>query len=229
MRAHWYGASGSIVALLISFSSAHAQDAAGGTVGVGGSVQVQPTSAPRATATTSSTSTSTSTSTQVEIGGVQKRAAVTPQEQAAEADEIQRRAGQLAERLTKMLDESRRDKDIMRANCVNRKLTEVNANTRNIEQRARALKDAAATNDEARRGHEYTVLTVLGQKLDQLDSEATQCLGQSVYEPGQSQIVTTIQQGSPTLNPSVIDPATAAPPSFTVPPPNLNGEASPAS
>jgi hypothetical protein len=120
-----------------------------------------------------------------------------------------------------MLDEARREKDIMRANCVNRKLTEINANTRNIEQRSRALKDAAAAGDDARRSHEYTVLTVLSQKLDQLDQEATQCLGQSVYEPGASQIVTTVSQGSPTLNPSVIDPSTAAPPSISVPPPNL--------
>jgi dihydroxyacetone kinase len=120
-----------------------------------------------------------------------------------------------------MLDESRREKDIMRANCVNRKLTEVNANTRNIDQRSRALKDAASSGDDARRSHEYTVLTVLAQKLDQLDQEATQCLGQSVYEPGASQVVTTISEGSPTTNPSTIDPATAAPPSITVPPPNL--------
>jgi hypothetical protein len=217
MRAHWFGASGSIVALLISFSSANAQDAAGGTVGVQtrGGVSATPTSAPTGSA---------NGSTQVEIGTVQSRAAVTPAEQAAQADTIQRRAGQLAERLSKMLDEARRDKDIMRANCINRKLTEVNANTRNIEQRARALKDAASTNDEARRSHEFTVLTVLSQKLESLDSEATQCLGQSVYEPGASQIVTTIQQGSPTVNPSVIDPATAAPPSISVPPPQLNSD-----
>lgn len=214
MRAHWFGASGSIVALLMTLSSAGAQDNAG-NVGVqaGGSVKATPTAAPSAAG---------NTSTQVEIGGVQTRAAVTPEEQTAQAGVISRRAEQLATRLTKMLDESRRDKDIMRANCINRKLTEVNANTRNVEQRTQALKTAAATNDEARRSHEFTVLTVLAQKLDQLDQEATQCLGQSVYEPGASQIVTTIQGGSPTLNPSTIDPATAAPPSVFVPPPNLN-------
>lgn len=201
MRAHWFRASSSVVALLLGVMSAHAQNNAGATVKV--------------------TSTAPPTGTDVEVGGVQRKAAVTPQDQLAEAADISRRAGQLAERLSKMLDEARREKDIMRANCVNRKLTEVNANTRNVEQRARALNDAASAGDDARRSHEYTVLTVLSQKLSQLDQEATQCLGQSVYEPGASQIVTTIAQGSPTVNPSVIDPATAAPPSITVPPPNL--------
>lgn len=203
MRAHWFGASGSMLALLVGLTSVQAQDASqtsGATTAPGGG---------------------TVGSTEAEIGGVQTRAAITPEEQTAQADRITRRASQLAERLSKMLDEARRDKDILRANCVNRKLTEVNANTRNIEQRSRALRDAVTTGDDARRSHEFTVLTVLSQKLESIDQEATQCLGQSVYEPGASQIVTTISQGSPTLNPSVIDPSTAAPPSVTVPPPNL--------
>ena len=85
--------------------------------------------------------------------GVQKKAVLTPEEQTQQAETIARRATQLGERLTRMLDEARRDKDIMRANCVNRKLTEVNANARNVEQRAKALRDAAATGDDARRGH----------------------------------------------------------------------------
>jgi hypothetical protein len=211
MRAHWFGASGSIVALLMTLSSAGAQDNAG-NVGVqaGGGVRATPTAAPSA---------SGNTTTQVEIGGVQTRAAVTPEEQTAQAAVISRRAEQLATRLTKMLDESRRDKDIMRANCINRKLTEVNANTRNVEQRTQALKTAAATNDEARRSHEFTVLTVLSQKLEQLDQEATQCLGQSVYEPGASQVVTTIPNNiSTAADPAAIAPTPPAPPSVTVAP-----------
>jgi len=189
-----------VAALLLGLGVANAQDATG-------------TPAPGANVAT--------TTTQVEVGPVQTHAAVTPAEQLTQAAAIQRRADQLAQRLTKMLDESRRDKDIMRANCVNRKLTEVNANTRNIQQRAQALRDANATNDDARRSHEFTVLTVLGQKLESLDQEATQCLGQSVYEPGASQIITTVQVGSPTLDPTNINPSTAAPPTVTVAPPNL--------
>jgi hypothetical protein len=213
MRAHWFRTSSSVVALLMGFATAHAQDRAGDTVKV--------------------TTTASPTGTSVEVGGVRADAAVTPQEQLAQADQISRRAGQLAERLSKMLDEARREKDIMRANCVNRKLTEVNANTRNVEQRARALRDAAAAGDDARRSHEYTVLTVLSAKLNSLDQEATQCLGQSVYEPGASQIVTTVSPGSPTDNAAVLDPASVAPPTVTVttPPPNITSapDQSPAS
>jgi hypothetical protein len=204
MRAHWFRASSSVVALLLGMASAHAQENSGtGTLNI-------------------SRTSSQSGNAEVEVGGVQARAVVDPAEQIAQAEQIARRAGQLAERLSKMLAEARREKDIMRANCVNRKLTEVNANTRNVQQRAKALRDANTSSDQARRNHEFTVLTVLSQKLNSLDQEATQCLGQSVYEPGASQVITTIPEDSPMLNPSVIDPATAAPPSISVPPPNLN-------
>jgi len=134
-----------------------------------------------------------------ELGG-SPRPVLTNEEILAQAETISRRAGQLAERLSKMLDEARRDRDIMRANCINRKLTEVNANIRNVEQRARALRDAITAGDGARKSHEYTVLTVLSQKLEQLDQEATQCLSQIVYEPSASQIVSTISANMPNGN-----------------------------
>jgi hypothetical protein len=128
--------------------------------------------------------------------GISGRPVVTAEEKIAQAESIARRAGQLSESLSKMLDEARREKDIMRANCVNRKRTEVNANTRNVEQRLKAMRDAKAGGDDVRFAHEYTVLIVLSQKLDQLDQEATQCLGQNVYEHGASQVVTTVGEYS---------------------------------
>lgn len=157
--------------------------------------------------------------------GVQTKAAVTSEDQLAQAQSINRRAGQLAERLSKMLDEARREKDIMRANCVNRKLTEVNANARNVEQRGRALRDAATAGDDARRSHEYTVLSVLAQKLNQLDQEATQCLGQSVFEPGAAQVVTTVPNNVFVgVDPASVPTTPPPPPAVSVPPPVSGAE-----
>jgi len=147
------------------------------------------------------------------------KAALTPDQQVAQADAIQRSAAALAVRLAKMLDEARTDKDIMRANCVNRKLTEVNASARTVDQRATALKDARNGGDASRSNHEFTVLTVLAQKLNMLQNEANQCLGQSLYEPGASQVVTTIAPNTPVVDPTELTPTPTAPPVFTVPPP----------
>ena len=151
--------------------------------------------------------------------GASTKAALTAEQQLSQATSIQKRGQALADRLSKMLDEARTEKDIMRANCVNRKLTETNANVRNVDQRARALKEAANSGDQSRRNHEFTVLSVLSQKLDSLQREAGQCLGQGLFEPGASQVVTTVPADNPTLDPT--DLGTAPPPAdvFTVPPP----------
>jgi hypothetical protein len=160
--------------------------------------------------------------------GVQTKPVITPEQQAAEAQSMLKSGQALAERLGKMLDEARIEKDIMRANCINRKLTETNANVRNVDQRVRAHKDATAAGDEARRNHEFTVLSVLSQKLSTLKTEAAQCLGQSLFEPGASQVITTVAAGNPTLNPIDIGSEPTAPAVFLVPPPiDLSGPVSP--
>ncbi len=151
--------------------------------------------------------------------GVSTQAALTAEQQLSQAAAIQKRGQALAERLVKMLDEARVEKDIMRANCVNRKLTEVNANVRNVDQRARSLKDAADGGDLNRRNHEFTVLTVLAQKLDTLQREAGQCLGQSLFEPGASQVITTVPADNPTVDPTELGASPPPPDVFTVPPP----------
>jgi hypothetical protein len=151
--------------------------------------------------------------------GVQARPTVSAADQLAQAETIQNRAKALATRMTKMLDEARRDKDIMRANCINQKLTEVNATVRNIEQRSKSLSEAAAAGDDGRRNHEYTVLSVLSQRVDSLERDAAQCLGQSLYEPGESQIITTIEEGSPVYDPTLTVAPPAIIPTFVIPPP----------
>jgi hypothetical protein len=155
--------------------------------------------------------------------GAKAQPALTAEQQLAQAEAIQKRGQALAERLTHMLDEARTDKDIMRANCVNRKLTEANANVRNVDQRAQAIRDAAKGGDAARRSHEFTVLSVLAQKLDMLQREAGQCLGQSLYEPGQSQVITIIPSDNPTVDPTEPEQSQPAPPVFSVPPPVVSG------
>jgi len=158
------------------------------------------------------------------VVGVRAKPALTPEDQLAQADAIQKRGQALALRLSKMLDEARREKDIMRANCINRKLTEVNANVGNVNGRAKALNDAVKGGDDGRRSHEFTVLSVMSQKFDQAEQEASQCLGQAIYQSGASQVVTTIPADDPSdVNPTAIGAPPPAPPAVTVPPAKLSG------
>jgi hypothetical protein len=88
-----------------------------------------------------------------------------------------------------MLDDARRDADVIRVTCLNDKLTQINANLRTAQVRYASL---GRTVDADQRKHEQTVLAVLGQKLAVLDQEANQCIGQDLYETGPTKIITEI-------------------------------------
>ncbi len=110
----------------------------------------------------------------------------------------------LSERVSNMLNEARKESDIIRITCLNDKLTQINANLRNAQQRLAALSDAT---DKESRNHEYTVLMVLKQKFKTLDQEAGQCVGQDIFEIGHTQVTTEVDESvatsyeSPTTTP----------------------------
>lgn len=95
----------------------------------------------------------------------------------------------VVESAKKMLDEARRGRDIIKANCVNHKLMEMNTNLRNLEQRAKALKDAKAANDQDKANDEMTGIKMLSQKMDQLNSEAVStCFEEQSPHQGSSNV-----------------------------------------
>jgi hypothetical protein len=114
---------------------------------------------------------------------------LSPADQMAAAEAMVNRGNVLSTRVTTMLDEARREADVIRVTCLNDKLTQINANLRTAQSR---LQSFQRTVDTDQRNHELTVLTVLGQKLQVLDQEANQCVGQDLYETGPTKVVTEI-------------------------------------
>ena len=135
---------------------------------------------------------------------VQRRSDLTPAQQLEEAIVIKQRGTALSRRIAGMLDEARREQDIIRVTCVNDKLTQVNANLRTAEQRIESLEAAVESQDRGRANHEYTVIIVLGQKFVVLDREATQCIGQDIFETGATRVDTTIDPDTPNENPVIL-------------------------
>ncbi len=144
---------------------------------------------------------------------VRQRANLSGPEQIAEGERIDVRGTQISRRVAAMLDEARRERDIIRITCLNDKLTQVNANLRTVEQRITALRDAVRGADDSRRNHEFTVLTVLGQKFTVLEQEANQCVGQDIYETGTTRVITTIDPRTPVEDPNIVP----VPPGIGVP------------
>ncbi|MET0390326.1 MAG: hypothetical protein ABW321_30420 [Polyangiales bacterium] len=144
-----------------------------------------------AEAQTTGTSGTTGTDGSVRAANTQAagRASLSPSDQVAAAESMVNRGSVLSQRVNQMLDEARREADVIRVTCLNDKLTQINANLRTAQSR---LTSFQRTVDSEQRTHELTVLTVLGQKLQVLDQEANQCVGQDLYETGPTKVVTEI-------------------------------------
>ena len=136
---------------------------------------------------------------------VERQASLTGTEQLAEASNLQRHGTQISRRVASMLDGSRRESDIIRVTCLDDKLTQVDANLRTVGQRVNHLQEAVDGNDTNRRNHEYTVLTVLGQKFSVLEQEANQCIGQDIFETGSTRVTTTVDPATPDADPTSPD------------------------
>lgn len=130
--------------------------------------------------------------------------ALTAPEQVAEAQRVQSHASLLSERVLGMLDEARRDGDIVRATCLDDKLTQINAHLRTLGERMGALDDSVSTGDDARRNHEFTVISVLGQNFSQLERDANECIGNSLTETGSTRVAVDVDPNSPDEDPSVV-------------------------
>jgi len=133
-------------------------------------------------------------------------------EQTATARAAIQRGALLASRITTMLEEARREADIIRVTCLNDKLTQVNANMRTAQARMTAFETAS---DPEQRNHEATVLGVLGQKFQVLDQEANRCVGQDIYDTGSTKVETEIDTAMLPFETDVATPV--APPPTAIP------------
>jgi hypothetical protein len=135
---------------------------------------------------------------------------LTPEELAAQSQIVVRRGAVISQNVRNMLEEARKEADIIKITCLDDKLTQINVNLRTAETRFEAMRKAV---DPDRRMHEYTVITVLGQKLQVLDQEAHQCVGQAMYETGATKVVTEIDKNmlpseeNPSNPPVILPPA----------------------
>jgi hypothetical protein len=141
---------------------------------------------------------------------------VAPEDMVSEGEAVLRRGNLVSAAVRDMLDEARKDADIIRVTCLDDKLTQINANLRSVETRLEALRKAV---DPDRRTHEHTVLTVLAQKLQVLDQEAHQCVGQAMYETGQTKVLTEIDTDSLPFEETPSTPPAVQPPTLPTLPP----------
>jgi hypothetical protein len=77
-----------------------------------------------------------------------------------------------------LLDKVRKeDPDILKINCINEKLAAIKGFLKVSEESYVNLRDATAGDDEEAAVHHYTLVTIAGQKVNDLGEEALTCVG----------------------------------------------------
>jgi hypothetical protein len=105
---------------------------------------------------------------------------------AADTDRLGSAAGSIARMkaaLTQVLgraEQARNEKDVVKLNCVNEKLTQIRALIKVAEQADSALRESMATRD-AGGDAEFSKIAIARRKVDGLRTDSEQCVGQLAY------------------------------------------------
>lgn len=134
--------------------------------------------------------------------GLQRQVTLSPQEELTQADADLVRMEQSRANVRRQLMEAREKRDVVKTLCLNDKLTQLNVAIGSAQERREALAAAVKRGDVDLASHEFTILTVLRQRSDQLSTEANQCVGEEVGVVGQSSVTTTIDKNLPSEDPS---------------------------
>ena len=119
----------------------------------------------------------TGTATEGQVG-FQRKTSLTPQEQLVESQKPLSRMDAAAASVRKMLEEARRQRDVVKTLCLNDKLSQIDVAVRSARDRRTQLQEAVNRNDAELTNHEFTIMTVLRQRTEQLVAEANQCIGE---------------------------------------------------
>lgn len=145
---------------------------------------------------------------------VKAGAKVSPDEQTKAADALVGRLQASSTRVRHLLDEARRQKDVVKTTCLSDKLSQIEVATKSAKERQSSLNAAIARNDVDQRDHEFAVVNVLRQRAEQLDAEASQCIGEELGFPGE-----TSRQFSANPNIAPVDPGAPPPVEVVIVPP----------
>lgn len=152
------------------------------------------------------------------VGAPADQAAMSPAAQRKAAESAVASASASCGAQSAAYQSAKRDKDIIRATCLDDKLSQCEANLQNMKRRQSALNEAIAAGDSGRANHESTVIGVLSQKFKMLAQAANQCVGQDLFDTGDTQTRSEVDLFAPDERPAVITAVPEWPIPFIPPP-----------
>lgn len=145
-------------------------------------------------------------------------AQLTPQQMLERGKSTVERMEAGADNIRRMLREARQERDVVKALCLDDKLTQMDVAKRTAGERLAGLETAVTTNNSERVVHEHAVLDALRERGEGLVAEANQCIGEETGFVGESRVTTAIDPNIPEFDPQVpTDPLFSDPPVLVSP------------
>ncbi|APR87100.1 hypothetical protein A7982_12449 [Minicystis rosea] len=137
--------------------------------------------------------------------GLTRQVNLSPQEQLSQGDSFLARMDGSRTVVRQALEKARIARDVVKTLCLNDKLNQLDVAIRSARERRESLAAAAQRSDVDLANHEFTILSVLRQRSEQLTAEANQCIGQEAGFVGDSAVSFTVDPGI-VDDPSVLEP-----------------------
>ncbi len=131
------------------------------------------------------------------VAGLTRQVNLSPKDQLTQAESFLMRMDSSRTAVRRQLETARAQRDVVKTLCLNDKLNQLDVAIRSARERKQSLEAAATRNDVDLANHEFTILSVLRQRSDQLTAEANQCIGQEAGFVGDSAVSATIDPNIP--------------------------------
>jgi hypothetical protein len=129
--------------------------------------------------------------------GITRQVNLSPKEQLTQSDAYLARMDSSRTGVRRQLETARAQRDVVKTLCLNDKLNQLDVAIRSARERRQSLEAAASRSDADLASHEFTILSVLRTRADQLTAEANQCIGQEAGFVGESAVTSTIDNNIP--------------------------------
>jgi hypothetical protein len=133
---------------------------------------------------------------------VKQRPTLTPGEMVTQAQDYFKGMGDVIKRIGTLQDQAKREKDIIRLNCVTDKLVQARVNVNIAEQSMATMQESIARKDEGAETHEFTRITIVNQKVTVLGAEAENCIGEDLSFVGATRVDVEVDPNSPQYDPT---------------------------
>jgi hypothetical protein len=145
---------------------------------------------------------------------MQKRAEISVGEMQQQTASYLKKMREVLKHIVELQEVARKNKDVIRLNCVNDKLLQVKQLLNIADVANTNLEEALARNDEEGRYHEFGRITIAYQQVQVLNAEAETCVGEDLSFLGPTQV--TVEQpeepDDPTVEPTPDFPVIEIPP-----------------